>query len=196
MDMSTTSRPTAQVRDSRPAHIDRRTFMGIALGLIAIWPKRSALASAFASPLASPSPVAITASVTAGLSPSTLLATLSNPSAAGWLGQRYLADHPDEQNANRLIDQLSAALDAYLAQFPIMAPVQAPTDSSALGQTLSALIQYEYSSAPLLTVDGWLLAPSEARLYALAALTTTHRQAALPRDPTSQRMRPRPSAHR
>jgi len=188
MDMSTTSRPTAQVRDSRPAHIDRRTFMGIALGLIAIWPKRS--------PLASPSPVAITASVTAGLSPSTLLATLSNPSAAGWLGQRYLADHPDEQNANRLIDQLSAALDAYLAQFPIMAPVQAPTDSSALGQTLSALIQYEYSSAPLLTVDGWLLAPSEARLYALAALTTTHRQAALPRDPTSQRMRPRPSAHR
>ncbi|NEX18199.1 MAG: hypothetical protein C1943_16720 [Halochromatium sp.] len=161
--------------------------MGIALGLIAVSPKVSALASS--------SPLTIRASLTADIGPSTLLATLSNPGAAGWLGQRYLADHPYEQNANRLIDQLSAALDAYLVQFPIKAPPQAPTDSTALSQVLSALIQYEYRSVPLLTVDGWLLAPSEARLYALAALTTTHRQAALPRDLTNQRMRPRPSAH-
>ncbi|MBK5941495.1 hypothetical protein [Halochromatium roseum] len=97
------------------------------------------------------------------ISPSTLLATLSDPVAAGRLGQRYLDEHPQQQDVNRLVDPLLAALNAQ--QRPV------PTDRIGLQQALTALIQHEYvTSATLLSVDGWLLAPSEVRLYALAAL--------------------------
>ena len=47
-------------------------------------------------------------------------------------------------------------------------------------QALIALVQREYVSEPLIAVDGWLLAPSEARLYALAAVITTPQRADRP----------------
>jgi hypothetical protein len=38
---------------------------------------------------------------------------------------------------------------------------------------LTRVVSAEYCSGPLVRADGWLLAPSEARLYALAALAGT-----------------------
>lgn len=133
--------------------LDRRTFVRLALGLIA---------SACAAPgLASSAPA-----VRPNSTEDALLSFLTDPGAASWLGQRYLADHPQEHDANRLADQLMAALSA-------QSPDQVPDDPIALGQALIALVEQEYASAPLILVDGWPLAPSEARLYALAALATS-----------------------
>ncbi|MEA1052726.1 hypothetical protein U5801_23360 [Lamprobacter modestohalophilus] len=151
------------------ARRDRRTFIGLVLGLLSLPLGARAASSAFTStPSASPSSaIGLAAGAEAAappaISPNALLATLSDPVAAGRLGQRYLADHPQEQDVSRLVEQLLAALNAQ--QRPV------PTDRIGLQQALTALIQHEYvTSATLLSVDGWLLAPSEARLYALAAL--------------------------
>ena len=58
-----------------------------------------------------------------------------------------------------LVGRLSASLSAHTAA----------TDSAAAA--IAELVQAEYVTEALLRVDGWLLAPSEARLYAVTALT-------------------------
>jgi hypothetical protein len=118
--------------------------------------------------------------------PSALLATLSDPAAAGWLGRLYLAEHPHEQDTNGLVDELWNALKA--------AQGEVPSDGQTLRQALISLIQQEYVSAPIQRVDGWLLAPSEARLYALAAMATSSRQVHLPTDRATEWRTPRPRA--
>jgi hypothetical protein len=147
--------------------LDRRSFLQCVLAL---------MASATAPSLASPAPAtrpdktegAANEGLGQGLGPretraGDLLAVLSDPSAASRLGQQYLAEHPQERDANRLADQLLLALRAQQSNRATSHPI-------ALQQALIALVQREYVSAPLIAVDGWLLAPSEARLYALAAL--------------------------
>ncbi len=161
--------------------INRRRFIRIAIGLAAAPFVTRAAASSLApfspvSPSNSDDGNGAAASGGPPASPQALLAALSDPGAAGRLGQSYLVEHPQEQDLNRLIDQLLAALDA--DQGPV------PTGEIALQKALIGLIQREYITAPLRSVDGWLLAPSEARLYALAALATTaqrlHQAAAKP----------------
>ncbi len=173
--MSNLSGPASAGALDSLARLDRRTFIGLALGLLSLPLEAPATSSAITS-AASASPGG-----THGIAPSAgsdtppaissgaLIATLSDPAAARQLGQRYLAEHPGEQDVNRLVDQLLARLSAQQGRVP--------TDRIALQQAFTALIQHEYISAPLLSVDGWLLAPSEARLYALAALATTRQQA-------------------
>lgn len=159
--------------------INRRRFIRIAIELAAApFAARAAASSLAPSSPASPSNGngAAASDGPAAISPQALLATLSDPGAAGRLGRSYLVEHPQEQDLNRLIDRLLAALDADQGQVP--------TDEIALQKALIGLIQHEYITAPLRSVDGWLLAPSEARLYALAALATTaqrlHQAAAKP----------------
>ncbi len=166
--MSTQPEPARRGTVGSLATLDRRTFIGVALGLVAASPRADVAALSLAAAPASAGSSArlgVSVGTPQRLTPGALLTALSDPNAAGWLGQRYLAEHPQEQDTNRLVDQLSAALNARQGQVP--------TDSLALRQALSALIEHEYVSAPLRSVDGWQLSPSEARLYALAALTAT-----------------------
>lgn len=147
------------------ASVDRRTFICVALGLVATWQSAGAVSSPSSeapSSAGSKASLGRSAGKPPGLSQGALLTTLSDPSAAGWLGQHYLAEYPQERDVNRLIDQLKIALHAQ--------PDELLTARVALQQALINLIQHEYVSARLVSVDGWLLAPSEARLYALAAL--------------------------
>jgi hypothetical protein len=87
---------------------------------------------------------------------------LADPAAAGRLGRAYLDDHPAEADAGTLVRWLDLALAARDGA--------AASSRADLTAALAALVQDEYVSAPVVRVDGWLLAPSEARLYALAAL--------------------------
>ncbi|MEA3641980.1 MAG: hypothetical protein VBE63_18870 [Lamprobacter sp.] len=184
--MTTQPEPAFERAVGSLRELDRRTFISMVLGLIAAAPTaHAAVAPAALAParLSDGGGSLSVASVPSSLNLGALLGTLSDPSAAAWLGQRYLADHPHEQDANRLIDRLSAALSEHQGRLP--------ADRAALSQALSALIKDEYISAPLQSVEGWMLAPSEARLYALAALAASPRKAERPNDlPTSRTPHP------
>ena len=91
--------------------------------------------------------------------PASLLRVLTDPAAAVRFGRAYLADHPDEADLEVLVGRLRASLGTE------------PSAADSAAAAIVALVQAEYVTETLLRVDGWLLAPSEARLYALAALT-------------------------
>lgn len=168
--------------------INRRTFIGIALAWVSAPRAAQALSCAFGSANgvdigdSISQRLSAASDIPASTSPGALLATLSDPSAASWLGRRYLSEHPEDQDTNRLVDQLWTAIDLYQGKVP--------AHSLELEQALISLIQSEYIASPLLAVDGWLLAPSEARLYALAVLATNSQQAF---EPTSTPGMPLPS---
>jgi hypothetical protein len=63
-----------------------------------------------------------------------------------------------------LIDQLSAAVSNRHGSVP--------ANPRALTAALVSVVELEYATLPPGRVGGWLLAPSEARLYALAALAS------------------------
>ena len=98
-----------------------------------------------------------------------LTSALSDPTSASRLGRAYLAAHPEEADSEALAQRLEQALEARGAP---------AGDRDELIAGLNVLVQDEYVTAPLVSVDGWLLAQSEARLYALAALA--HGPADLP----------------
>ncbi len=188
--MSTGPEPSITSAVGSLAKLDRRTFICVALGLVAASQRARAAAS---SPLAaapasvgSKANLGVSAGTLPGINPDSLLTTLSDPSAASWLGQHALAEHPDEQDVNRLVDQLVVALNARQGQVP--------TERLALRQALIDLIQHEYIDAPLRSVNGWLLAPSEARLYALAALAGNNPQVQAPAPSLANLPAPRPMA--
>lgn len=91
-----------------------------------------------------------------------LLATLGDSAAAGRIGAAYLAAHPEEASPDLLVQQLTGSLG--------IGSDALPATQSALLRALVNQVEQEYCTAPLVRADGWLLAPSEARLYALAAL--------------------------
>mgnify|MGYP001828010106 CR=1 FL=1 len=93
---------------------------------------------------------------------SSLLATLSAPNAAARIGKAYLAANPREASPDSLLRQLDQALMTQVGALP-------DTPETMLA-ALTKLLEAEYCDGPLVRADGWLLAPSEARLYALAAL--------------------------
>lgn len=93
-----------------------------------------------------------------------LVAQLTDPAAAAHLGRLYLLRNPGERDPARLIEALGRAL----AALPHKPP--ATTSPPGLHGSVNALILAEYQNEPLMAIDGWLLAPSEARLYALCAL--------------------------
>jgi hypothetical protein len=164
------------------AGLDRRRFIGILLGLLAgqqtpvvaamdnlTGPARSTAASAGQD---------ISSKAAARLSPGALMAPLTDQGAAAWLGERYLADHPQERDLDRLIERIMAALGN--ADWAITA------ETDAIRQALTDLIQRESISEPLPRVAGWPLAPSEARLYAIAALSATWRETSGQEHPQEQ----------
>lgn len=188
--MSTEPEPSITSEVGSLVKLDRRAFICVALGLVTA--SQSTRAAASSSSATAPANVGnkanlgIRAGTLPGINPGSLLTTLSDPSAASWLGQHYIAEHPDDQDVNRLVDKLVAALNARQGQLP--------TDSLALRQALIDLIQREYIDAPLRSVGGWLLAPSEARLYALAALSGNSQQAQIPAPSLAHLPAPRPMA--
>lgn len=112
-------------------------------------------------------PLALTRVAGAGPSPAdpaqALLAVLPDPQAAAELGAAYLAAHPHEADGARLRQAIETSGAAHL-------PRDAPASAAALRDWLARLIRAEYAAGEGVLVGDWLLSPSEARLYAIAAV--------------------------
>jgi hypothetical protein len=94
---------------------------------------------------------------------SELLASLSAPAAAARIGNAYLAAQPQEASQDLLVRELGQSLIASTGAIP--------STPEAMLAALSSVMEREYCTSQLARGDGWLLAPTEARLYALAGLS-------------------------
>ena len=95
--------------------------------------------------------------------PARLAAILTHRDSANIIGVAYVQQHPQEANTRILLDRIvsSPAADE-LQQFD-------GTDQS-LRQLLDRMIRDDFGADRIVKLQGWVLALTEARLCALAAL--------------------------
>ena len=93
-----------------------------------------------------------------------LLAVLGRPDSAAAVGRAYLASHPAEADGDRLAAHLDQAVRCQDCD-----PARARTDQ--LRVALAGQIRADFAAARVVTVDGWVLSETEARLCGLAALS-------------------------
>jgi hypothetical protein len=86
-----------------------------------------------------------------------LVRLLPHADSAARLGRRYLEDTPQEAQVRRLVALIAAT------------PTDAESDA-ALRERLQARIRQDFIDGATVTVDGWRLAVTEARLCALVSL--------------------------
>jgi hypothetical protein len=86
-----------------------------------------------------------------------LAGVLRHPDSAALLGRLYLDGNPREADATRLVTQIGAMPDS------------AATDE-ALRASLDERIRNDFINGDTVTVGGWLLSITEARLCALVSL--------------------------
>jgi len=103
---------------------------------------------------------------TAGSRPNAarLLAVLGRPDSAAVVGRAYLAGHPGEADRDRLAARLDHALRCQDCD-----PARARIEQ--LRTALVGQIRADFAAARVVTVDGWVLSETEARLCGLAALS-------------------------
>ncbi|HSG11760.1 MAG TPA: hypothetical protein VLB10_08455 [Gammaproteobacteria bacterium] len=83
--------------------------------------------------------------------------------AAANIGRHYLAAHPAQATAGSLVDSIGQAL------FRQHGETAGRMDSARLAHALRELVVREYTDGRVVTVSGWVLSITEARLYGLAA---------------------------
>lgn len=83
--------------------------------------------------------------------------------SAALFGERYLRDHPQERNADRLTEEIFRRLTASGWR-------DQGSEREALTLALHIVFRNEFAAGDVVRVYGWLLARSEARFYALYAL--------------------------
>jgi hypothetical protein len=91
-----------------------------------------------------------------------LAGVLKHPDSAARLGRLYLDDAPLEADAKRLVTRLGVS-------GPTMPPISAATEE-ALRASLDARIRNDFINGDTVSVGGWLLSITEARLCALVSL--------------------------
>jgi hypothetical protein len=95
--------------------------------------------------------------------PARLAAILTHKDSANVIGLAYTQQHPQEANAHTLLDRIvSSSTTGELEQFD-------GTDES-LRQLLDGMIREDFGHDRIVKLQGWVLAITEARLCALAAL--------------------------
>ncbi|MBK8176021.1 MAG: hypothetical protein IPK66_12395 [Rhodospirillales bacterium] len=92
------------------------------------------------------------------------VAIFSEPATAAEMGRAYLGMRPEEANADWLFANL-------IAGAPGGQQTLEQLDDSALHTYLRERIRADFNAARTVWLDGWLLAQTESRLFALAALT-------------------------
>jgi hypothetical protein len=83
-------------------------------------------------------------------------ALIAHRAHAAQLGSAYLAGHPGEGRPALLLHHLAGPLP--------------PRSAAGARDRIAARIRADYASARTVTVEGWILSRTEARLYALVAL--------------------------
>lgn len=87
-----------------------------------------------------------------------LLAPVFDGSSVSALGHAYLDAHPVELDSRRLVASLGGGVG------------RDASSTRAVIDRLAAAIRHDFESGDVVGVDGWMLARTEARLYALFAL--------------------------
>jgi hypothetical protein len=96
--------------------------------------------------------------------PAWLGSIISAPESAGRLGRSYLANYPEEADADRLVAEIEAAVTASGGT------LSAVTDADRMTAALQRLVRAEFARDQVASVSGWVLSRTEARLYALVSL--------------------------
>jgi hypothetical protein len=91
-----------------------------------------------------------------------LSAAVGDTRAAARIGRSYLAAHPGEQNLDKLLEAIDAALGGALGE--------AGGASQSILSALQSVVPAEYRRGESVEVQGWVLSPTEARVYAALAL--------------------------
>lgn len=131
--------------------IDRRAFFVTALGLAA-----TTLAARFG-----PKREAIDDDTPTDAE--RLVRAFSCPESAAELGRAYLATAPRERSPAVLVDSIAANL-------PAGHMVLRTGDDKQLKSLLARRLKEDFTAGNTVTVDGWIISKTEARLCALAAL--------------------------
>jgi len=118
------------------------------LGALALWPRMASL-------LWHGAPVPRAAGQLTGI--------LRNPVSAARVGRAYLWQHPAEARLARLIEGLVAEWDDADGWLEGAGPGE-------IRSRLGAQIRADFAARRTVSVQGWVLARSEARLFGLAAL--------------------------
>jgi hypothetical protein len=93
----------------------------------------------------------------------TLVATLRRPDSAAAVGRAYLARYPTEAAPARLV---AGIIDGWERDgFDA-----ARAGRRALRRRLGEQVRRDFARGRVVSVDGWVLSASEARLFALAAV--------------------------
>jgi hypothetical protein len=134
-------------------HISRRSFLVAALGLAP-----TILAARFGLGRAAIDDDAATDA-------QRLVRAFAYPESAAELGRAYLATAPREGSATVLAERIAASLPAGHAAIRT-------ADDSQLESLLAQQLREDFMAGDTVTVDGWIISKTEARLCALAALLT------------------------
>jgi hypothetical protein len=95
-----------------------------------------------------------------------LLTPIQHRDSAARIGRAYLRTEPGDRDADRLMDAIVAAIGAEADGRDPLA-----SDDIALAQLLTRRMVTEFARRDVAVVEGWILARTEARLYALVALS-------------------------
>jgi len=95
--------------------------------------------------------------------PQWLQKTIPSQKSAARLGLAYLDEHPQHRHCHRLIKHIEQTLNRQDAA------VSPKSDASRIA-ALQQLVRNEYLHDEVVSVTGWILSKTEARLYALAAM--------------------------
>lgn len=90
--------------------------------------------------------------------------TIGDRQSAARIGRVYLDAHPEYQQCHRLVADIDKALKRQDASFSLTA------DAEQTGSALQSLVRKEFARGEVVSVAGWVLSKTEARLYALTAM--------------------------
>ncbi len=97
-----------------------------------------------------------------------LLGVFSRPESAAIVGRRYLERYPMEADPVRLLAAIEGRLRR--AAGPPSLPPLDRIGKAQLDRHIAAAVARDFEDGRMAEVEGWLLAETEARLCALAAL--------------------------
>ena len=99
-----------------------------------------------------------------------LLSVFRRPRSAAIVGRRHLAGHPEEAAPARLLrlieDRVADAAGLSRSGLGQLGPAR-------LRSAVRAAVARDFAARRIVEIDGWLLAETESRLCALAALSET-----------------------
>jgi len=98
------------------------------------------------------------------LEPPWLSKTIADRQSAARLGRAYLDAHPEYRHCHALLTDIERAVKKHDVSTPLTA------DAQQTASALNGLLRKEYAHGEVVSVAGWVLSKTEARLYALAAM--------------------------